>query len=757
MGKRDSGFVKPQTTSHTPWIVFEGDAMITESETSYKAVIEQLKQACADGRIKQSTCTNAVAWLQPSFAAVVIDGERVGDVIFRLVANGAWQELDDRFFTVNRFGTAGVRGRLGIGTALFNKIILGMGVEAHSRYIERAYAENGSALGREKAVILAYDSRRGSYDPNTGSAGFLVQEAASIYAAHGIKVYLFDSVAPTPELSFAITELDHIHPYAGGVFTASHNPSSDNGFKPYDFYGGQVVHTAVQDVADRITDYAEVRRLSYDEAIARGLIEVVGHEIDAAYIEKENQNAIWVDERGYFRPDKIDTGLRVVFSSLNGTAQRLLPRVLARRGFDVSKNLLEVPFQCVPDGNFPTCPKPNPEEKPALHEALQLANTMQADILIATDPDADRLGVGVKVSDKERSRLEKEDAYKDGYYLLTGNQQLVLLADYILGQLAERDKGLPANSVISKTLVSTDLAKEIADRHGVMTVEPLVGFKYLGEKLALYAAYAWEKGNHSNNPLCAAGRYTRLSRRQRMELLSRYSLCCLFGGEESYGSLIGDYVKDKDAITIGAMFVEMAGFYRTQRKTLFERLEEIYREYGYAREETISLSYEGASGNDIIRAIMARLRSQPLKRVAGKEVIAALDYLPSPDTGRRECRDPSGKKIFDDAPPADRENHTGYYQFNGVSVPLFWHGDYRIIGQKAQLPVANMILYVLNDGSKIVVRPSGTEPKIKFYVLARGIRGPGQASPEDKQRVDAFFSRAKDELKDFADAIASTV
>jgi len=721
---------------------------------------DSLKQALGEalkrGEIKQSTYANVCSWLKPSFARVVIDGESVSDAIAQLVSSNAWHELDDRFFDVNRFGTAGVRGKLGIGTALFNTIILGLGVEAHAQYIEQAYAGNGAALGREKAVILAYDSRRGSYDPDTGGPGFLVREAAGIYAAHGIRVYLFDSVAPTPELSFAIAELDTIQPYAGGVFTASHNPASDNGFKPYDYYGGQIVHTAVQTIADKISEYSDVRALSYDEAVAQGLVIMVGPEVDQEYLEKENQNAIWVDEAGHFRPDKIDTGLRVVFSSLNGTSQRLVPRVLARRGFPIRENLIAVPEQCVPDGNFTTCPKPNPEEKAALNEAIRLANKTGADILIATDPDADRIGVGVRLASDEYGVWGNESAFKDGYYLLTGNQQLVLLADYILSQLTERDGGLPPRSVISKTLVSTDLAKEIADAYGVMTVEPLVGFKYLGEKLALYADRAWSAAQQHNDPLCTYGRYTRLSRRQRIELLSRYSLCCLFGGEESYGSLAGDYVKDKDAITISALFVEMAGFYRKQGITLTQRLAEIYRGYGYAREETISLSYEGAAGNDIIAAIMAALRTQPLQQIAGKNVIAALDYLPDPATGRRVCYDARGSVLFDDSAPRDPALHNGYYNIHGIAVPLFWHGDYASIGEKARLPHANMLLYVLDDGSKIVVRPSGTEPKIKFYVLARGVRGAGQGSPEDRAQVDAFFNRAKKELTGFADTIAAS-
>ncbi|MCX5901601.1 MAG: phospho-sugar mutase, partial [Proteobacteria bacterium] len=647
------------------------------------------------------------------------------------------------------FGTAGVRGKMAIGTAYFNKIILGLGVEAHARYIEKAHQENGRQQGREKAVIIAYDSRRGSYDRLTGGPGFMVQEAAGIYAAHGIKVYVFDSVAPTPELSFAIAELEGIAPYAGGVFTASHNPATDNGFKPYDFHGGQIVHKGVQQIADSITDYSAVKTMAYEEGVGLGLIVTVGPEVDEAYIEKENQTAIWVDAAGRFLPAKIDPSLRIVFSALNGTAQRLVPRVLERRGFNL-QNLFPVAAQCMPDGNFPTCPKPNPEEKPALNEAVKLANETKADMLIATDPDADRLGVGVRLRDDEKALYADDSAVKDGYYLLTGNQQLVLLTDYILSQTIARDGSLPANSVISKTLVSTDLAKTIADACSVMTVEPHVGFKFLGEKLAWYADRA-QADTQAPVP------YRSLSRRERIALLSRRSLCVLFGGEESYGSLIGDYVKDKDAITVSAMFAEMAGFYKLQGKTLMQRLEEIFVQYGYAREETISLGYTGATGNDVIRAIMAELRACPPQQFCGRPVIAAIDYKTPDGSGSRAAYAHDGSVLFNDAEPADPAAHTGYISVQGVQVPLCWHGDHKIIGQRALLPEANMLVYVLADGSKIIARPSGTEPKIKFYVLARGTQGHGKGTAQDKQAVNAFFTSVKQELTEYAGRIAGPI
>jgi phosphoglucomutase len=718
--------------------------------------IRLLSQALETGAIKPETCSNASAWLEPSFADIVIDEEKVGAYIKRLTIAQDWQKLNDSFYTVNRFGTAGVRGRLAIGTAHFNTIILGLGVEAHARYIIESYDYNGLELGREKAVILAYDSRRGSLDPANGGPGFLVREAASIYAAHDITVYLFDTVAPTPELSFAVTECLDMRPYAGGVFTASHNPASDNGFKPYDFYGGQIVHDRVQKIADTIHDYAQVRRMDYDDARARQLIITVGPKIDAAYIEKENQLAVWTDANGHFLTEKIASDLTVVFSALNGTSQRLVPSVLTRRGFNTGHNLALVTEQCRPDGLFTTCPKPNPEEKKALSEAVTLANRKNADMLVATDPDGDRLGVGIRLTNNQASSCTDDPSVQDGYYLLSGNQQLVLLTDYILSQITARDGALPNNSLISKTLVSTDLAKTIADAYGVTTIEPHVGFKYIGEKIDLYARAAVD-GALKDAPAHDVHDYRSLSRQERVRLLEHYSLCVLFGGEESYGSLIGDYVNDKDAVTVTAMFVEMAGFWKKQCLNLVDRLEAIWHQYGYAREETISVSYSGSAGSDAIAAIMADFRHTMPETIAGCPVIAAIDYsMPGQGDARKALR-PDGTIIFTDAEPSDLNAHTGYFSVNGIDVPMFWHADYRIIGSKARLPEANMLMFVLENGSKIIVRPSGTEPKIKLYVLARGTAGPERADENDKRRVNSFFKQARFELSERLKAVAEPI
>jgi len=706
---------------------------------------DRLKKARSRGRIKPDTADNIRSWLRPSFAAVIIDGVQVKDFIRQHVEADEWEVLDNAFFKVNRFGTAGVRGRLAAGTANFNKIVLGLGVEAHARYIDCTYEQNGSRLNREKAVVLAYDSRRGSYDPDTNGPGFLVKEAASIYCAHGIRVYLFDSVAPTPELSFAISELEDIRPYAGGVFTASHNPASDNGFKPYDFYGGQVVHDQVQKIADSITDYGDVQKTDYAAGIEKGMIRIVGPEIDAAYIEKENQTAVWVDGNGHFLENKIDRSVTVVFSALNGTAQRLVPRVLERRGMDVAKQLFCVSEQCVPDGNFPSCPKPNPEEKAALNASVRLAVEKAADIFLATDPDSDRIGVGVRLGDGEAEDYADDSRVKAGYYLLNGNQQLILLTDYILSQLKARDGALPENSVIGKSIVSTDLAREIAGHYGVMTIEPHVGFKYLGEKLYRYAEKAFAAA--AANEVKYRNRcYSSLSRRERIAVMRKYGLCFLFGGEESYGSLVGDFVKDKDAVTVAAMFTEMAGYYKKQGLTLTRRLKDIYQTFGYAREETVSLSFAGASGNTVMKAVMTDFRRNPLCSIAGKAVLVFIDYQSSATGGPRTARDCSGNVLFDDTVPETPEKHTGYVTVADMEVPHFWTGDYKLVGDAARLREADMLLYVLTDGSKVIVRPSGTEPKIKFYILARGKRGKSRCPADDRAAVNAFYNETREDL-----------
>ena len=317
----------------------------------------------------------------------------------------------------------------------------------------------------------------------------------------------------------------------------------------------------------------------------------------------------------------------------------------------------------------------------------------------------------------------------------------MLLADYIFSQMKEKNGALPANSVMGKTIVSTDLAREIAEHYGARVIEPHVGFKYFGDKISAYSAYAAEQAGVED--------YTALSRQERLKLLSEHALCFLFGGEESYGSLVGDYVKDKDALTIIGMFVEMAGFWKKQGKTLVERLQEVYRLFGYTREETIAKAYSGAVGSDIIDAIVKEFRTGEREEFGEKKIIAVIDYLEGAD-GSRSARDQLGNVLFTDAQPEGVED-TGYRIIQDVSVPLFWHSDWSIIGDGAKMPSENVLMFILEDGSKVVVRPSGTEPKIKFYILAKGLLEDGLKGREgDKVTVHRFFNAVNKELNTIA-------
>ncbi|RPJ81338.1 MAG: hypothetical protein EHJ94_04725, partial [Deltaproteobacteria bacterium] len=357
--------------------------------------------------------------------------------------------------------------------------------------------------------------------------------------------------------------------------------------------------------------------------------------------------------------------------------------------------------------------------------------------------DGDRIGVGIRLTEKGH------------YQTLSGNQQIVLLTDYMLSQLTDRDGKLPENSCIAKTVVSTDLARIIADAFGVSTIEPQVGFKYIGEKLSLFAVRAMEQAIQVKDEIVRDKHYSQLTRKERIALLEKYSTCFLFGGEESYGSLIGDFVKDKDAVTIAAMFVEMAGFYKKKGITLTQRLEEIYQEYCYTREETVALKFEGALGNDVIQSVMKSLRNDPIQQIAGCNVIAIIDFQSPQPGARRTAKDADGSILFDDSEPRNPDRFTGYAMVRDIPVPHFWSSDYRIIGKAARLPESNVLMFVVEGGSKIVVRPSGTEPKIKFYVLARGELGKAKDIQSEKKKVDAFFLVAKKELTDFVNQIAA--
>ena len=282
------------------------------------------------------------------------------------------------------------------------------------------------------------------------------------------------------------------------------------------------------------------------------------------------------------------------------------------------------------------------------------------------------------------------------------------------------------------------------------------GFKYFGEKLQLYAERSLARAHAAGEYLDVC--YENLSRLERVQLLSKYGLCFLFGGEESYGSLVGDYVKDKDAVTIIAMFVEMAGFYKKADKTIIERLDEIYGEYGFTREATIPRRFEGAEGSDIIKAIMSDFRKKPFAKIAGRKVIAMIDYKMPPHGEKRKAIDGDGQIVFTDEEPHDSKRHSGYVMVQGIDIPHFWQGDYGLIGERAKLPDANMLMYITECGSRIIVRPSGTEPKIKFYILAKSSKEKGKCgTKEGRQEVNVFFDKVRDEIDERVNHIARGV
>lgn len=519
--------------------------------------------------------------------------------------------LEDCFYKNLTFGTGGMRGEFGPGTNRMNRYTVRKASEGLARFIE----ENGpKAKGR--GVVIAYDSR---YQ----SAAF-ARETACTLGYHGIQTYLFDALRPTPALSFAVRERGA---FAGIVITASHNPPQYNGFKVYGEDGGQIPpNTAGILIAkvNEVTDELAVEVASESRLTESGLLRIIGTEVDQAYIER--LKTIQLHPVSMQRAAK---DLKIVFTPLHGTANQLLRSAWGAMGFS---GVTVVAEQEKPDPAFSTVDSPNPEEAAAFHLAIQYGKRIDADLLMATDPDADRLGVAVK-----------NDAGQ--YVVLTGNQTGALLLDYLLSQ--KQAKGtLPKNGVVIKTIVTSELGRAIADHYGLDTVDTLTGFKFIGEKIREYEQ---------------SGEAT-----------------FVFGYEESLGYLIGDFVRDKDAIQAAWMMTEVAVFYRSQGKTLYDRLMDIYRRYGYHQETLFSLTLTGKEGEETIRAIMERFRRQPPEETAGSRVVFIEDY----------------------------QNGTGMDLQTGRTQPL-------------SLPVSNVLKYRLEDGSWFCLRPSGTEPKMKCYFGVR--------------------------------------
>lgn len=520
------------------------------------------------------------------------------------------KEIKDRFYKDLEFGTAGLRGVIGAGSNRMNKYTVGKATQGLANYIIK---QNG----QEKGVAIAYDSRNMSKE--------FSEITANVLNANGIKTYVFDSIRPVPELSFAVRELGCI---AGVMITASHNPAKYNGYKVYWEDGAQITSPndkAIMEEVNSIEDFSEIKTIEKEDAIENYLYFLIGEEIDSKYINTIKKYSL--------NPSTIknETDLSIVYTPLHGTGYNLVKRILKELGFT---NLNIVEEQAIPDGNFSTVKYPNPEDKEAFKMALELAKKVNAEIVLATDPDADRLGV--------YSLNKKTGEYK----AFTGNMSALLILEYIMSQ--KKEKGLlKNNSAIVKSIVSSTMAKEISKEYNLKIFEVLTGFKYIGEKIKEFEE----------------------NREYNFE----------FGFEESYGCLVGTHARDKDAIVAVMMLCEAAAYYKTQGKTLWDVMVQMYEKYGYYKEETIAKTYEGADGQEKIKQIMDNYRTNTPNEFAEFKV----------------------KKIRDFS--------------KGIILDLETGKE-----EKTTLPKSNVLYFELENDAWICVRPSGTEPKIKYYIGVKG-------------------------------------
>ncbi len=521
------------------------------------------------------------------------------------------KEIEDRFYTELEFGTAGLRGVIGAGMNRMNIYTVRKATQGLANYIKK--------VGKEaQGVAIAFDSRRMSPE--------FADEAALCLAANGIKAYVFESLRPTPELSYAVRKLGCT---AGINITASHNPPEYNGYKVYWEDGAQITpphDKGIMDEVKAVTDFATVKTMEKEEAKKAGLYEVIGAAIDDAYIAELKKLVVHQDAI-----DQVKDILKIVYTPLHGTGNIPVRRVLKELGF---QNVYVVPEQEKPDGEFPTVSYPNPEAEEAFVLGLAMAKKLDADLVLATDPDADRLGVYVK------------DSKTGEYHSLTGNMSGCLIGDYVIGQRKERE-GLPKDGAFIKSIVSTNMADAIAKYYGIQLVEVLTGFKFIGQKMLEFET----KGT---------GTY-------------------LFGMEESYGCLTGTYARDKDAVVASMTLCEAAAYYKTEGKTLWDAMIDMYEKYGYYKDDVKAITLKGIEGLEKIQTILETLRADAPKEIGGYKVLKVRDY--KKDT------------ITDLA--------------DGKVTPT-------------GLPASNVLYYELEDDAWVCVRPSGTEPKVKFYY---GIKG----------------------------------
>lgn len=517
-------------------------------------------------------------------------------------------EIYDRFYTALKFGTAGLRGIIGAGTNRMNIYVVRQATQGLANYVLKKYG-NGS-------VAISHDSRI--------KADLFMNEAARVLAANGIKVYITSELQPTPVLSYLVR---YFKCQAGIMVTASHNPAAYNGYKAYGEDGCQMTDVAANTVYDEISKldmFKDVKIADFDEAVKSGMIEYVDESVYDTYLEKVMEQQV---NPGICK----GADLKVVYTPLNGTGNKLVRKVLGKIGVN---DVVVVPEQELPDGNFTTCPYPNPEIKEALAKGLELCEKEQPDLLLATDPDADRVGIAVK-------------DYDGSYRLISGNEDGVMLTNYILSCKKASGK-LPEKPVVVKTIVTTKLINKLCEKYGCELKNVLTGFKYIGEVILNL-----EKKHEEN----------------------RY----LFGFEESYGYLSGTYVRDKDAVVASMLVCEMAAYYKKQGKSLAEVIDGLYEEFGYYLNQTYSFEFGGAAGMQKMADIMTAVRDNTPKNIAGYDVVKVSDYLLRKET------DVATGSVTD-----------------------------------IDLPKSNVIALHLSDDNAVIIRPSGTEPKIKLYITSVG-------------------------------------
>jgi len=547
----------------------------------------------------------------------------------KMLDEGKNEELTDAFYKDLEFGTGGLRGIMGIGTNRVNKYTLGMATQGLSNYLKKVYTDE------QIKVVIAHDNRN--------NAERFASIVADVFSANGIHVYFFESLRPTPELSFAIRELGC---HSGVMLTASHNPKEYSGYKAYWSDGCQVIKPHDLNIIAEVDKIESVDQINFERD--ETLVEKIGAEMDQSYIERVASESIY--------PEVIESqkDLNIVFSPIHGTAVDIVPRALKEVGF-TNVNLVEE--QCTVDGDFPTVVYPNPEEKEALTMALNKAKKTNADLVMATDPDADRVGIAIKNPDGE-------------FELLNGNQTGVLLFNYVLSAWEKKDL-FRGNEYIVKTIVTTYLIDEIAKSKGVTCYNTLTGFKYIGALM------------------------TELEGEEKF----------IAGGEESYGYLVGDHVRDKDAVVACTMIAEMAAYYKEQGQSLYEALLDVYESHGLYKEELISVKKAGKKGAEEIQKIMDGLRHQAPESFAGQKVVTVKDYMHLTET----------------------DVETG--RVNSIDFPA-----------------SNVLQFITEGGYIISARPSGTEPKIKFYISVNGQLSDKSQYLNRAGELDKLIEQIKSEL-----------